>query len=146
MECCIIPSATAKSLVWVHFGFPGNADGTIMTKKRAICRISSQEMSYKNHTSNLFSHLERHHRDEYAKLRKTKSSQSTSKEVRQPSIFANLANAVPLGASSTRHKQLVDAVGTFVIQDSGNLKSGEQEILSPETVDHLLFLYENMRH
>ena len=76
MECCIVPNATAKSPVWVYFGFPGNADGTVMTKKRAICRICSQEMPYKN---NLFSHLQHHHRDEYAKLHKTESSQFTSK-------------------------------------------------------------------
>ena len=82
---------------------------------------------YKNNTLNLFSHLERHHRDEYAKLCKTESSQSTSKEARQPLIFASLANAVPLGASSTRHKQLVDAVGTFVIQDLRPLSVMEGE-------------------
>ena len=41
MEGCIVANATAKSPVWVHFGFPGNADGTVMTiisaaKKRRI--------------------------------------------------------------------------------------------------------------
>ena len=60
MKGCIILNATAKSPVWVHFGFPGNADGTVVTKKRVICCICSQKMPYKNSTSNLFSHLECH--------------------------------------------------------------------------------------
>ena len=51
MEGCIVPKA--KSPVWVHFGFPGNADGTVMTKKSVICCICSQEMPCKNNTSNL---------------------------------------------------------------------------------------------
>ena len=96
MEGCIVPHSIAKSPVWVHFEFPGNADGTVVTKKREICCICSQEMPY---TSNLFSHLECQHQDEYAKLHKTESSQSTSIEARQPSIFTSHANAVPLGAS-----------------------------------------------
>ena len=39
----------------------------------------------------------------------------------------SLANAVPLGASLIRHKQLVDAVGTFVIQDLRPLSVVEGE-------------------
>jgi len=53
MEGCIVLNSTATSPVWVHFGFPGNADGTVMTKKRVICCICSQETPYKTNTSNL---------------------------------------------------------------------------------------------
>ena len=54
MEGCIVSNTTAKSPVWVHFGFSGNADGTVMTKKYVICCICSQEMPYKNNTLNCF--------------------------------------------------------------------------------------------
>ena len=120
----IVPNAAAKSGVWVHFGFPGNAAGTIVSKQHAVCHICNQDMSYKNNTTNLFSHLECHHREEYAKLRKTGP---TTTETQQPSIAESFAHAVPLGASSTRHKQLVDAVGMFIIRDLRPLSVVEGE-------------------
>ena len=55
MEGCIVLNATAKNPIWAHFGFQGNTDGTVVTKKDVICHICSQEMLYKNNTLNLFS-------------------------------------------------------------------------------------------
>ena len=49
MEGCIILNATAKSPVWVHLGFPGNADGTVLTKKSVICRTCSQKCHIRQH-------------------------------------------------------------------------------------------------
>ena len=49
MEGCIILNATAKSSVWVHLGFPGNADGTVLTKKSVIYRTCSQKCHIRQH-------------------------------------------------------------------------------------------------
>ena len=62
----IVANSTAKSGVWVHFRFPGSPDGTILTKKRVVCRLCKQEMPYKNNTI--------HHRAEFAKLHGTAST------------------------------------------------------------------------
>ena len=70
----IVVNAIAKSGVWVHFKLPGSPDGTISTKKRVICRLCKQEIPYKNNTTNLFKHLEIHHRAEFAKLHGTAST------------------------------------------------------------------------
>ena len=112
----IVPNPKAKSEVWSYFGFPGADDGSgrILTKTRAICRLCTEDQPYKNNTSNLFYHLERHHKDVYAKLKK---SASTSKESQQSSIAESFAASSPLSDSSVRHKQLVDAVGSFIVQD-----------------------------
>ena len=127
----VVSNAAAKSDVWVHFGFPGSADGSVVTKRRVVCRICKQDMPYKNNTTNLYSHLERHHKDEHAKLRKTgtalKEAQQPSKGAQQPSISATFANVTPLGSSTARHKQLVDAIGMFVIKDMRPLSIVEGE-------------------
>ena len=120
----VVSNAAAKSDVWVHFGFPGSADGSVVTKRRVVCRICKQDMPYKNNTTNLYSHLERHHKDEHAKLRKTGTA---SKEAQQPSISATFANVTPLGSSTARHKQLVDAIGMFIIKDMRPLSIVEAE-------------------
>ena len=64
----IISNPSEKSDVWSHFGFHGHEDGSILTKSRAVCCICYVEMPYKNNTTNLFSHLDRHHKKEYEEL------------------------------------------------------------------------------
>ena len=101
---CIVSNPAAKSEVWQHFGFPRPEDGsgTIATKKRVVCCICHQDMSYKNNTSNLFSHLERHHKKEHQQLHKRDSEgQADSK----------------LGCQPSQHRQLVQAVGNFIVED-----------------------------
>ena len=115
MAAIIVPNAAAKSVVWTYFGFPGKPDGSIVTKTRVVCRICSQETPYKkNNTTNLFAHLERHHKEKHSKLR---APTTKSKEARQSSLSASFASAIPLGSKSDRHKQLVDAVAGFVVHD-----------------------------
>ena len=79
MAGSIVSNAAAKSEVWTSFGFPASPDGSVVTKTRVVCRICKQEMPYKNNTTNLYSHLERHHKDEYVKLRKSGTTPVSSK-------------------------------------------------------------------
>ena len=46
MKGCIVPNATAKSPVWVYFGFPGNADGAVVTKKLHHIAIKQYILQY----------------------------------------------------------------------------------------------------
>ena len=124
MAAMVVPNAAAKSVVWTYFGFPGSPDGSTVTKKRVVCRICHQETPYKNNTSNMFAHLERHHKDEYAKLR---APTTQSKEAKQSSLSASFASATPQGSGSDQHKQLVDAIAGFVVQDMRPLSVMEGE-------------------
>ena len=129
MEGCIIPNATVKSPFWVHFWVSRECRWNCRDiEAHNLSYMQPREMPYKNNTSNLFSHLERHHviMSMQSSVRQNPVN-PPSEEARQPSIFVSLANAVPLGVSSTRHKQLVDAVGTFVIQDLRALSVVERE-------------------
>ena len=115
----IVANLAAKSDVWRHFRFPGTDNGTIATKNRAICCICHQDMPYKNNTSNLFSHLECHHKKEHQQLRKNVDSehQVSSGLGRQPTITEGFGKVMPLGTGSVRHKQLVEAVGSLIGKD-----------------------------
>ena len=64
----IVSNTNAKTPVWKNFVFPGNGEGAPTTKGKIVCRLCRKEMPYKNNTTNLYVHLERHHK-EYAKLR-----------------------------------------------------------------------------
>ena len=72
----IVSNIGAKTPVWKHFGFPGIGNGAPRTKGKVVCRLCQKEMPYKNNTTNLYVHLEQHHKEKQTKLRLTVSSQS----------------------------------------------------------------------
>ena len=113
----IIANSAAKSDVWQYFGYPGTINNTILTKQRVICTLCYQDMPYKNNTSNLFSHLEHHHIQQYRKLHKDNNNYFTESNSRQVTLYDSIEKSTPLSRSSPRHKQLVEAVGAFIVED-----------------------------
>lgn len=93
----------------------------VITKQHVLCTLCHQEMPYKNKTTNLFSQLKRHHVKEYMQMRGnicTSSSTSSSKaSSSRVSIVESFERLTPLSRSSPHHKQLVDAVGDFILED-----------------------------
>ncbi|KAK7919245.1 hypothetical protein WMY93_010529 [Mugilogobius chulae] len=53
--------ATFKSKVWSHFGFYSSTDGTKLEKDFAICKQCFSKVRYTGNTTNMHSHLTRHH-------------------------------------------------------------------------------------
>ena len=112
----IIPNPTAKTDVWEHFGYPGNESGSIATKSRIICRHCKKNMPYKNNTTNLYVHLDRHHKEVYVKLSHYRQQQSSSPQ-HQPSLQETIKKTQSLGRSSERCKKLTNAIGQFIAKD-----------------------------
>ena len=115
----IIPNPTAKREVWEHFGYPGNENGSIATKSRVICRLCKRDMPYKNNTTNLYDHLDRHHKEVYMKTEHYKQRQSSgSQQAHQPSLHETIKKAQPpFSKSSERYKKLANAVAQFIAKD-----------------------------
>ena len=65
----IVSNSGAKTPIWKLFGFPGNGNGAPRNKGKVVCRFCQKEMPYKNNTTDLYVHLERHHKEEHTKLR-----------------------------------------------------------------------------
>ena len=116
----IVSNPGAKTPVWKLFGFPGNGNGAPRTKGKVVCRLCRKEMPYKNNTTNLYVHLERHHKEEHTKLRPTISSQSDKDPetpMKQSTMPERLRKLQPLDKTTTRYKQLVSAMVQFISQD-----------------------------
>ena len=115
------PSFKTKSTIWKHFGFPADSTGTITDKKKTICRLCRAVVAYSGNTSNLSSHLQRCHTQEYGMLQQQDkdqpgpSSVSASKtSSSQLTIRETIAKSTPFSNESVKHKQLVDAIGDFI--------------------------------
>ena len=109
----IVSNPSAKTPVWKHFGFPRNGKGAPRTKGKVVCRHCQKEMPYKNNTTNLYVHLERHHKEEYVKLRPSISApndKDSETPMKQSTMPERLCKLQPLDATTTRYKQLVAAM------------------------------------
>jgi len=121
----IVSNSRAKTPVWNYFGFPGNGHGEVTTKAKVICCLCplTKEMPYKNNTTNLYTHLEQHHKEEYVALRANSSSHKgngtslLAPAMRQPTMAENLRRIQPLGKTAFRYKQLVEATAKFIYED-----------------------------
>ncbi|XP_035377165.1 uncharacterized protein LOC113592278 isoform X1 [Electrophorus electricus] len=64
------PKTRRKSAVWKLFGFVKNAEGVVEENGFPICRLCQQVVASKDgNTSNMYSHLQRHHQDVYAEIK-----------------------------------------------------------------------------
>lgn len=88
----------------------------------AICWICRVDIPFKNNTTNLFSHLEWHHKDVHAKARWYSATSS-----KQPTLQESLTALQPLSTPSARHKQLVAAIGNFIAKDMRLITVAEGE-------------------
>ena len=82
----IVRNPTGKSHVWKHFGFFTNEEG-ILLREKAICQLCLSEVLYSKNTTNLRTHLERHHHNEYSLLLKAEGDKDKLLEQSQPTIL-----------------------------------------------------------
>ena len=112
----IIPNATAKTEVWEHFGYPGNESGGIASKSRVFVATAKKNMPYMNNTTNLYVHLDHHHKEVYVKLSHYRQQQQTSTaQNHQLSLQETVKKTQSLSSSSERYKKLANAIGQFIV-------------------------------
>ena len=63
--CSVVERPKAKSKIWKHFGFPGDANGTIITTKKVVCKLCRDQhrdntIPYSGNTLNLRYHVREH--------------------------------------------------------------------------------------
>ena len=119
-EVSIVPNPTAKTDVWEHFGYPGDESGGIATKSKVICRHCKKSMPYKNNTTNLYTHLDNHHKKVYATLSYYKQQQSSTAQKSQHhqlSLQETIKKTQSLSRSSECYKKLANAIGKFIAKD-----------------------------
>ena len=88
-----------KSHVWKHFGFFTNEE-EILVREKAVCRLCLAEVLYSKNTTNLRTHLERHHQNEYSLLLKEEGGKDKLLEQTQPTLLKVLERSQPLPKDS----------------------------------------------
>ena len=106
----LVKNDSGKSPVWQYFGFYKSPSGVIQREK-AICRLCHGELPYSGNTTNLRTHIERHHPIEHNLLNpEPKKVQS----LKQQTIQDVVERLNPLSSDSERHVKLVSAIGNLL--------------------------------
>ena len=88
----------------------------ILLGENAVCLLSLSEVLYSKNTTNLCTHLERLHQDEYSLLL-AEGDKDKLLEQLQPTLLKVLERSQPLPKDSERWRTLVEAVGNFIASD-----------------------------
>ena len=107
---------TSKSHVWKHFGFFTDEEG-ILLREKAVCRLCLSEVLYSKNTTNLRTHLERPHRDEYSLLLTAEGDKDKFLEQSQSTLLKVLEQSQPLPKDNERWRTLVEVDGNFIASD-----------------------------
>lgn len=99
--------ATFKSKVWTHFGFYSSADGAKIEKDYAICKNCFAKVRYTGNTTNMHSHLSRHHPELCEKAAHGAGSKSTPPGV-------NTFFQAKLPPSSARAKSITNGIAVYM--------------------------------
>lgn len=100
-----------KSKVWAHFGFYNTDDGKTLDKDYAICKNCLAKVKYNGNTTNMHSHLVRHHPD-LASEEKTANVSTPGSQPTLDTVFkAKLPFASPRAASITK------SIAGFICKD-----------------------------
>ena len=103
-----------KSKVWAHFGFYCIGNGTTLDKEFAICKNSLAKVKCTGNTTNMHSHLVRHH-PELAVEERTVSDANANVSVSQPAI--NTVFKVTLPSASPRSASITKSIACFICKD-----------------------------
>lgn len=109
------PPISFRSAVWEHYGFPVNYSSRgerQVDRTKTICRHCSTEIGYAaGNTSNMTTHLKRHHPNvDITGTRKKQSAKAVQMQI--PMAFKQ-----PLPANSDRAKGITNAIGVFIATD-----------------------------
>lgn len=102
-----------KSKVWAHFGFYTD-NGATLDKEFAICKNCLSRVKYTGNTTNLHSHLVRHH-PELAAVERTVNDANANASVSQPTI--NTLFKAKLPSASPRAASITKSIACFISKD-----------------------------
>ncbi|XP_046542896.1 E3 SUMO-protein ligase ZBED1-like [Haliotis rubra] len=120
------PPASFKSSVWQAFGFPIEyINGKKLVKKdETVCRLCYLRIRYTGSTTNMSTHLRRHHPDidcnDYGQSKCSKPF-NISDDKKRTSLAGQLrlseAFKTKLSSRSTRAQAITNGIGTFIAMD-----------------------------
>ena len=126
----IIAKPNTTSPVWAFFGLEASADGKAVSPERVLCRLCKTPVQNKSSsTSNLFTHLKRHHPLKHSELLTStpQSSKHSKKSTHaQPTITEAIERTRTYQRRSKKWQQLTDSVTYCLAKDMMPLYSVEK--------------------
>ena len=124
-QCLLAAKPNAKAGVWRFFGL--KTDGHVIKDANTpVCRIGSCRMKVKtkhSSTSNLYSHLKKHHPREYEAVRPPKAKKKSSPASK--TIEEAFKQSTKLPRSSKEHKEITKAITYYMAKDMRPMYSVE---------------------
>lgn len=109
-EVPLVSPGNLKALVWQQLGFKKNHDSEEPDKNNAICKICEVEVKYNGNTTNLRSHLARHH-PEFAQ----QAGKMKPLALQQTRLAAAFGSKFP--STSVRAEEITSALASFICKD-----------------------------
>ena len=135
--CELVSKENSTSLVWNYFGFKAGEDGKPINSEKAICRVTSgctkkPVLAKGGNTSNLLTHLKRHHPKQYAELieaqeKKKAKDKSSKRSQGQAKLKVVDQSAAIYGRGSKRWQELTDSVSYCIAKDMMPIHTVEKE-------------------
>ena len=113
MATNIVSPVGRSSLVWKHFGFVKDSDGTIQREK-AVCKLCLQKVAQGGGTTNMRNHLKTKHLTEFNALYLEEPSSSSQTSL-DDFVMSKAVKKLP--ASSDLAKKLTNGIADFITRD-----------------------------
>uniref|UniRef100_A0A1X7V255 BED-type domain-containing protein n=1 Tax=Amphimedon queenslandica TaxID=400682 RepID=A0A1X7V255_AMPQE len=119
MESRIVKKPNTTSPIWKYFGVEADDSGKPINTDQVICRVCDTVVRTNGgSTTNLFSHLKKHHQLKYSKTYGCASKLSNkSPSLAQPTIQEALTKSVKYQKHSRKWKELTDSITYCVRKD-----------------------------
>lgn len=115
-----------KANVWRFFGLETDSQNVIKDTNSPICRIGNCRMKVKtkqSSTSNLYSHLRKHHPQEYEAVRPPKAKKKSL--AASKTIEEAFKQSIKLPRNSKEHKEITKAITYYLAKDMRPMYSVE---------------------
>lgn len=109
-----MPNPKAKSKVWENFGFAADENGTVLDKKKVVCRLCRQSIGYSGNTTNLTYHIQRVHPTIYKQQAEQKEVAAEPGAKVQQTIYGSISKTAAFPRYSIKHAQLVKVTADFI--------------------------------
>lgn len=111
----LIENEKAKSKIWAEFNLRKRKSTGKIEDGVAVCKKCKMDIRYSGGTTNLNTHLNRHHK---INLQQGSSKSGTSSStVKQPTIMSSFGQTSKYKPTSQRYKDITQAVGKFIVKD-----------------------------
>ncbi|KAI4801155.1 hypothetical protein KUCAC02_000081, partial [Chaenocephalus aceratus] len=105
-----------KADVWKHFGFKKKKESDTLDKTMAVCKLCHTNVKYSGNTTNLGTHLQRHHPDKVVLTEELKKLRPR-RDPKQTVLDSDGGCSHKFPSTSPRSQKITESIAYFICQD-----------------------------